>query len=122
MLEYQKLSQLTLFLSLPDDVQEQASSEQSPTMRSKSPTKASHQSSRLNRVSQTSDETTSSPISFMAKTPQLLEDEDEFFGINEIEMCLCGLWLCVANKGGCVMAFDFSLDKKTKEPQVCVQD
>lgn len=35
------------------------------------------------------------------------EAEEDFFVINYIHMCVCGLWLCVANNGGNVMAFDF---------------
>lgn len=35
------------------------------------------------------------------------EAEEDFFVISYIHLCVCGLWLCVANNGGNVMAFDF---------------
>ena len=35
------------------------------------------------------------------------DGDEEFFGINYIHMCAWGLWLCVGNNGGNVMAFDF---------------
>ena len=89
-------------------------------IRSKSPTKMSPHSPQQKRVSETNEHAACSPLSFATRVPQLLEDEDEFFGINEVHMCLCGLWLCVANRGGCVMAFDFSLSSKTREAKVCV--
>ena len=34
--------------------------------------------------------------------------DEEFFVINYVHMCVCGLWLCVANNGGNVMAFSFN--------------
>jgi len=37
-----------------------------------------------------------------------MEADDEFFVINYIHICLCGLWLCVANEGGKVLVFDFN--------------
>jgi hypothetical protein len=42
------------------------------------------------------------------------ETDEDFFTINYIQECVWGLWLCVANKGGHVMAFDFCM-KPTKQ-------
>ena len=41
-----------------------------------------------------------------------MEADDEFFVINYLHICLCGLWLCVANEGGKVLVFDFSAKPK----------
>lgn len=46
------------------------------------------------------------------------EGEDDFFVVNYIHMCLCGLWLCVANRGGSVMAFDFTTTAKERSAGV----
>ena len=35
------------------------------------------------------------------------ESEDSFFVVKYLGMSVCGNWLCVANSGGCVMAFNF---------------
>ena len=44
--------------------------------------------------------------------------DDDFFVVNFIDSCLCGLWLCVVNNGGNVMAFDFSMTPKTRPAKV----
>ena len=49
-----------------------------------------------------------------------LEADNEFFVINHIHMCLCGLWLCVANEGGKVLAFDFTTTPQEHPTQVCL--
>lgn len=38
-----------------------------------------------------------------------LEAGDDFFVVNYIHLCMYGLWLCVANNGGKVMAFRFNI-------------
>lgn len=49
--------------------------------------------------------------------PQSVSDEaEEFFVINYINLCVYGMWLCVANSGGYVMVFDFCT-KPNKPPK-----
>lgn len=48
------------------------------------------------------------------------EGEDNFFVINYIHMCVCGLWLGVANNGGNVMAFDFCTGPAKQQKQAGV--
>ena len=45
-------------------------------------------------------------------------NEDDFFAICEMNMCVWGQWLCVATRGGGVLAFDFHLIEKRSTPQV----
>ncbi len=42
----------------------------------------------------------------------------EFFPISAVDVCAVGLWMCVANKGGAVMAFDFHLTEREHTPKV----
>lgn len=80
-------------------------------------------SSKLPRVPEGEFDMPSSPLSSTDKTPktpfgfQLVEDDD-FFPISNIRMCVFGLWLCVSNKGGAVLAFDFQRNEREKPPQV----
>ena len=41
------------------------------------------------------------------------QPDDDYFTVNYINMCVCGLWLCVGNNGGNVMAFDFTTTPKS---------
>ena len=60
----------------------------------------------------------------MRPTTPLPEDEslpaenEEFFAIQEISMCVHGLWMCVANVGGSVLTFDFKMGEVTTTPKV----
>ncbi|XP_064404404.1 syntaxin-binding protein 5-like isoform X2 [Halichondria panicea] len=42
---------------------------------------------------------------------------DEFFPISAVHVCAVGLWMCVANTGGAVMAFDFQLSERELSPK-----
>ena len=41
-----------------------------------------------------------------------------YFAIQEIHVCVHGLWMCVANMGGGVMAFDFKMGGVATVPKV----
>ena len=43
---------------------------------------------------------------------------EEFLAIQEINMCVQGLWMCVANVGGSVLTFDFKMGEVTTTPKV----
>ena len=46
------------------------------------------------------------------------EFDDDFFAIQEINMCVHGLWMCVANIGGSVLTFHFKMGEVTTVPKV----
>ena len=46
------------------------------------------------------------------------EFDDDFFAIQEINMCVHGLWMCVANIGGSVLTFHFRMGEVTTVPKV----
>ncbi len=60
-----------------------------------SPSQTAHSPHRLTTRSRSS------------RLPRATENED-FFVINYIQMSVCGLWLCMGNKGGYAMVFNFS--------------
>ena len=43
---------------------------------------------------------------------------EDFLAIQEINMCVHGLWMCVANVGGSVLTFDFKMGEVTTTPKV----
>ena len=51
---------------------------------------------------------------------QPIENSDSRFSVSEVQTCLFGWWLCVANVGGDVMAFNFSLAVPEEALKVCV--
>ncbi len=50
--------------------------------------------------------------------PIPLTSEEEFFAVQEMQMCVLSQSLCVANTGGSVLAFNFYLDERETYPQV----
>ena len=46
------------------------------------------------------------------------EFDEDFFAIQEINMCVHGLWMCVANMGGSVLTFHFKMGEVTTTPKV----
>ena len=57
------------------------------------------------------------PLPEGASSPSTLGSED-FFAIQEINMCVHGLWMCVANMGGSVLTFHFKMGEVTTTPKV----
>ena len=48
-------------------------------------------------------------------------DNEYCFAIEEIHVCVHGLWMCVANMGGGVMVFDFKMGEVATTPNVSVK-
>jgi len=48
-------------------------------------------------------------------------DNEYCFAIQEIHVCVHGLWMCVANMGGGVMVFDFKMGEVATTPKVSVK-
>ena len=62
-----------------------------------------------------------SPAEKRKVTPSVestIQNEEDFFPVHKMNMCVCGQWLCVTNLGGNVLAFDFQLDERVSSPQV----
>lgn len=69
-----------------------------------------------NSTSLAEDEDTS-PVKSVSPLGLSLGSE-EFLAIQEINMCVHGLWMCVANVGGSVLTFDFKMGEVTTTPKV----
>ena len=44
--------------------------------------------------------------------------EEEIFGVQQIDCCMWGQWMCVSNVGGHVLAFNFQMDERQTSPKV----
>ena len=67
----------------------------------------------------------SNVLSFVSAEPEVVESKsaetkDNVFSISEIQTCMFGWWMCVANVGGSVMAFNFNLATPEEALKVCV--
>ena len=58
------------------------------------------------------------PMTPLPEDESLPAENEEFFAIQEINMCVHGLWMCVANVGGSVLTFDFKMGEVTTAPKV----
>ena len=58
------------------------------------------------------------PSTPLPEAESLPAENEQFFAIQEINMCVHGLWMCVANVGGSVLTFDFKMGEVTTTPKV----
>ena len=58
------------------------------------------------------------PTTPLPEDESLPAENEEFLAIQEINMCVHGLWMCVANIGGSVLTFDFKMGEVTTVPKV----
>ena len=87
----------------------------------KLPTGAGSTSPGEARKSPTVSTTATSSEKSVPQSEVVTLNEEDFFAIREINLCVWGQWLCVATTGGGVLAFAFHMEKRYRTPQVGVQ-